>query len=201
MRLCLHLNSGNGGELLKRIEIIEEIVKSTLFQRRPSLLISNLGYCSRELYSLADRASNFYMLGSMGLASSIGLGLSLVRRRRQVIALDGDASVLMNLGTLSTIANFAPTNFHLIIVDNRVHGSTGGQESNTSLRTDLAGIAKEAGVRNVVRVKDRDGLRVILRKLPTVIIAESEPANEDVPIIPLSAREIKKRFTKFIGSS
>ncbi len=101
---------------MQRIEAIA--ITAEVARDQGSLLVSNLGFPSRELYAIGDRPENFYMLGSMGLASSIGLGLSLAHRKKKVIVLDGDGSILMNLGTLATIANYAPSNYQLIILDN-----------------------------------------------------------------------------------
>ena len=112
-----------------------------------ALLISNIGFPSRELFAAKDRTENFYMLGSMGLASSIGLGLALARPERKVIVLDGDGSVLMNLGTLATIAHHAPENYLLVILDNCCYGSTGSQPTCTHLGTDLAALATGGGSR------------------------------------------------------
>ena len=93
------------------------------------------------------------MLGSMGLASSIGLGLALARPERKVMVLDGDGSVLMNLGTLATIAHHAPENYLLVILDNCCYGSTGSQPTCTHLGTDLFALAKAAGVKKVRAVE------------------------------------------------
>jgi sulfopyruvate decarboxylase subunit beta len=187
--------------VLKRIEVIEEVVKSSQYVEHGALVVSNIGYCSRELYSIRDQDNNFYMMGSMGLASSIGLGLALANQgRRDVIVLDGDGSVLMNLGTLATIANFAPRNFRLIIVDNHSHGSTGGQKSDTALRTNLATLARAAGIENVVRTSNRKKLQFLLSKgskSPSLIVAECSHSNAEVPIISLSPVQIKKRFMNF----
>ena len=158
-------------------------------------LICNLGYASRELFHAADRPSNFYMMGSMGLASSIGLGLALARGRR-VLAVDGDGSVLMNLGGLSTIAHFGPPNLVVVILDNAVHGSTGNQPSPTALGTDLAEVARASGVASVARV-DRvsDLLRAVQEAQgPAVILARVYEGNEDVPVVPLAAPALRDRF-------
>ncbi len=185
---------------MKRIEVIQEVVGSEW--GRKGLIVSNIGYASRELYSVSDRSNNFYMLGSMGLASSIGIGLSLAHSRRHVIVLDGDGSVLMNLGTLATIGNSAPSNFHLVIIDNHVHGSTGNQDSHTAMRTSLAKMSVTAGIQEVTEVKTQATLKRLLsgRHLPTAVIVLCEPFNADVPIIPLSPTSIKKRFARFINS-
>ncbi len=77
------------------------------------LIVCNIGDPSRELYSVRDASNQFYMLGSMGMASSIGLGIALARPDKHVLAIDGDGAVLMNLGTLATIADQRPDNYLL----------------------------------------------------------------------------------------
>ena len=158
-----------------------------------ALIVCNIGFPSRELYAAADRPENFYMLGSMGLASSIGLGLALARPERKVIVLDGDGSVLMNLGTLATIANHAPDNYLLLILDNCCYGSTGSQPTCTSQRTDLALVARAAGVQQVRTVTTPEGLFDAL-SCRGVIVARVEPGNADVPLIDITPERIMKRF-------
>ena len=95
------------------------------------------------------------MLGSMGLCSSIGLGLAL-SQKKDVISIDGDGSVLMNLSTLTTIGNRAPNNFTLLIIDNGSYGSTGDQKTFTSEKTSLQKIAKGSGCKNVIECSGID---------------------------------------------
>ena len=162
--------------------------------RVPGLRVCNLGFPSRELFHHADSAENFYMLGSMGLASSIGLGLALAQSRR-VIAIDGDGSVLMNLGTLATIARYGPRNFLLVILDNGVHGSTGNQPTATSFGTDLSALASGAGVPRVRAVRTPAALRQAVRlRGPAVVVAKVEPGNENVPVVALSPTALRDRF-------
>jgi sulfopyruvate decarboxylase subunit beta len=174
---------------MKRIEAIAAVAENA----GDALIVCNIGFPSRELYAAHDRPDNFYMLGSMGMASSIGLGLALARPERRVIALDGDGSVLMNLGTLATIANHAPENYLLIILDNCCYGSTGSQPTCTHSGTDLAKMAKAAGVANVRTIEDSYCLQQAL-KGSGVIVAKVEAGNADVPIIDLSPEQILKRF-------
>jgi len=185
-------------ESLRRIDVIREIAASNYGTK--GLVVANIGYSSRELYAISDRPNSFYMLGSMGLASSIGLGLALVSRRYQIVVIDGDGSVLMNLGTLASIANFASDNYHLVIIDNHAHGSTGNQSSLTAMKTDLLKISAGAGVRSAVRVRSRTQLIRLLRdqSLPTVLIADCTPYNADVAPVPLSPIQIKNRFMKSV---
>lgn len=177
-----------------RIEAIALAAEAAAAQ--DALLISNIGFPSRELFSVKDRPENFYMLGSMGLASSIGLGLALARPERKVMVLDGDGSVLMNLGTLATIAHYAPHNYQLVILDNCCYGSTGSQPTCTHLGTDLSALAKAAGVKNVNLVERTEDLHQALFEDDLVVIVKVEPGNAPVPIISLSPEEIIERFIR-----
>ncbi len=174
---------------MKRIEAIDAIAKAA----GDALIICNLGFPSRELYAVADRPENFYMLGSMGMASSIGLGLALALPGRRVIVLEGDGSVLMNLGTLATIANRAPENYLLVILDNSCYGSTGSQPTCTHLGTDLEKMAKGAGVARTRTASEAGDLCLAL-KGNGVVIAKVEPGNADVPVISRPPNEILTKF-------
>ncbi|MFA6372871.1 MAG: sulfopyruvate decarboxylase subunit beta [Methanothrix sp.] len=178
---------------MKRIEAIAQAVEAA--EACGALLVCNIGYPSRELFSVKDRPENFYMLGSMGLASSIGLGLALAQPERKVMVLDGDGSVLMNLGTLATIAHHAPENYLLVILDNCCYGSTGSQPTCTKLGTDLFALAKAAGAKNVREVLRVEELAPALQD-PGVVIVKVEEGNADVPIISLLPEEIIERFIR-----
>ena len=121
---------------MNRFELLN-LLQSTI---QDQLVVCNIGLPSQELYKINDRPNYFYMLGSMGLASSIGLGLSLAVDKN-VISIDGDGSVLMNMNTLATIGNRAPSNYTLLIVDNGSYGSTGDQKTFTNERTSLRDVA------------------------------------------------------------
>ena len=187
---------------MKRIEAITLTAETA--QEEGALLISNIGFPSRELYAAKDRPENFYMLGSMGLASSIGLGLALGLAQglpaRRVIVLDGDGSVLMNLGTLATIAHYAPENYLLVVLDNCCYGSTGSQPTCTHLGTDLAAIAEAAGVDSVQEVDILDDLPLALAGRG-VVVAKVEAGNASVPVIDLSPEEIIERFMRSAQSA
>jgi sulfopyruvate decarboxylase subunit beta len=174
---------------MKRIEAIDAIAKAA----GDALIICNLGFPSRELYAVADRPENFYMLGSMGLASSIGLGLALSLPSHRVIVLDGDGSVLMNLGSLATIANRSRDNYLLVILDNGCYGSTGSQPTCTSMETNLAHIAKACGV---LKVKTVDNIEDLANSVSGkgVIVVNVEMENADVPIIDIPPAQILRRF-------
>ena len=122
------------------------------------VVVSNLGQASLELQQSADRPLNCYTFGSMGQCSSIGLGLALARPDVRVVCLDGDGSLLMNLGSLCTIATEAPRNIALVIWDNEVHQTTGGQPTATAARSSLAAIARGAGVEKALEVRTEEEL-------------------------------------------
>jgi thiamine pyrophosphate-dependent acetolactate synthase large subunit-like protein len=115
------------------------------------------GYISRAGHAARDTERCFYMIGSMGLASSIGLGIALAEPAERVVVLDGDGNVLMNSGTLCTIAASAPANFRHVCFDNGAHASTGGQRTITDhIRLDE--LARAAGYRWVARVETPEAL-------------------------------------------
>ena len=117
------------------------------------LVVTIMGACAQELYDLGHKENFFYLQHAMGLASSIGLGLAMHLPRERIVVLDGDGSVLMNLGTLATMARYRPRNLVQIIFDNGSLLSTGGFDSHTTSGiTDLAAMAKGAGLERVSAV-------------------------------------------------
>ena len=136
-----------------RSEILKEIAPIL----RPHLVVCNIGLPSQEMHMIDDQPTNFYMLGTMGLASSIGLGLAL-SQPKTVISIDGDGSVLTNLGTLPTIANNVADNFILLIVDNGSYGSTGDQPTYAGNRLLTCGATAPAP-RASIRPRMRGGRR------------------------------------------
>ena len=118
-------------------------------------IISANGFMSRDLFEVNDKESNFYMIGSMGLASSIGLGIALKNPKKQIFVFDGDGNILMNLGSLVTIGSLKPKNLVHIVFDNSSHESTGGQPTNSS-QINLAKIAKAVNYKIfVVQTKNK----------------------------------------------
>ena len=125
---------------------------------RPSdVLIATTGYTGRELYALEDCPNHFYMVGSMGCAASLGLGLAQVQPRRRMIVLDGDGALLMRMGVLATIGYERPQNLIHILLDNQLHESTGGQ-STVSHSMDFCAIAAACGYENTWRITSLDEL-------------------------------------------
>ena len=176
---------------MHRIDALKIIVRI----RGGDLIVCNIGDPSRELYSVRDAANQFYMLGSMGMASSIGLGVALARPDKGVVAIDGDGAVLMNLGSLATIADQKPDNYLLVIVDNGVYGSTGGQPTFTSKLADLASIARGAGVREVRVARTEVELESSLGSMVSgVLVVKVDTVGADGPIIDIPPRQIVHRF-------
>jgi sulfopyruvate decarboxylase subunit beta len=146
------------------------------------LVVTIMGACAQELYNLGHCDNFFYLQHAMGLASSIGLGLATHLPDERVIVLDGDGSVLMNLGTFATLARYRPKNMIHVVFDNGSLLSTGGFDSHTTSGiTDIAAIARGAGIQNVASVDtamefgeafmaalERDDLSVIVAKVAAV---------------------------------
>ena len=171
---------------------------------RDHLVICNIGLPSQELHMIDDQPTNFYMLGTMGLASSIGLGLALAQEKT-VISIDGDGSVLTNFGTLPTIANNVADNFILLIIDNGSYGSTGDQPTYAGKKTSLTKVAQACGCDNVIECKAEDTAQVmkdaIASKKMTVIVCKCESGNIPVPNITMDQVVIRDRFMKALEAA
>jgi thiamine pyrophosphate-dependent acetolactate synthase large subunit-like protein len=117
-------------------------------------IVAGIGNTNFDLAAAGHRPQNFYMLGSMGLALPIALGGAVAQPERRFVALEGDGSLLMNLGCLATIASVAPRNLTIIVWDNGLYQITGKQRAATSSVTDLVGVAKAAGIAKSVWATD-----------------------------------------------
>ena len=181
---------------MRRFEALQQIMKAV--GNEP--LVCNIGHPSQELFSIRDRKENFYMLGSMGLASSIGLGISLSSDRK-IVVIEGDAAVTMNMGTLATIGKNKPKNLLLIIIDNGANGSTGDQPSFTAENLDLEGVAKSCGIENTLVLTEEEGIYPVILDLlqldegPYLVVIKTEQGvQENVSVIPIDGLTIKDRF-------
>ena len=125
------------------------------------LLVSTTGMISREVFASNDRQGNFYMIGSMGLASSLALGLALLQPQRPVFVLEGDGSAMMSLGTLPLIGAEVPRNLVHVILDNEAYETTGSQPSISS-KVPLASIGKASGYSTVQQAEDGHALNEAL---------------------------------------
>jgi len=180
-----------------RYELLE-IIAPYLGNR---VVVSNLGWPSKELYALKHQPSNFYMLGSMGMVSPIGLGISLCSKK-EVVVIDGDGSLLMNPGVLATAAHCSPENLTILAIDNSSYGSTGSQKTLTGSCVDLDLVARGFGIGHVVKVSTREQLIAAMatdRKGLKFIHALALPGNKDVPNIPIDHLTIRDEVRGFIG--
>ena len=178
---------------MERYDAIKEIMQSI----DEELVICNVGFCSRELYEINDRPKNFYMIDSMGLASSIGLGLALAKPYEDVVVIDGDGSLLMNMGSLVTVFANNPSNLTWIVIDNGDYGSTGNQDTYAQV-VDLVDIARGVGFKNSYYSDDVDLKEFIRSDDASFIVYRTEAGNSDAPIIDIDPITIKERFMSSI---
>ena len=160
-------------------------------------IISANGFISRDLFEVCDKNSNFYMIGSMGLASSIGLGVALKNAKKKIFVFDGDGNILMNLGSLITIGITEPKNLVHVIFDNSSHESTGGQPTITN-KIQLSKIAKSANYK-VFQIKTKNQLVKIFQKIksisgPIMIIVKIKKGGVISKRINIEPTKIKNRF-------
>jgi len=170
---------------------------------KDDIALFTTGFISREANHARDRASNFYMVGSMGLLSAVGAGIALCAKDQKVVIVEGDGSAFMCLGNLAVIGKERPSNIIHIALDNGVYGSTGGQ-SCVSKEIDISKIASACGYKKVETVKDADNLKKSLQEMlygkgPAFIrVSVSGDFNKNIPRINLTCEQIKKRFMKFL---
>jgi thiamine pyrophosphate-dependent acetolactate synthase large subunit-like protein len=164
-------------------------------------IVASLGHLAYDLFVARDRPQNFYTWGSMGVASSIGLGLALARPDTRVFVLDGDGSLLMNLGSLATIGLLQPSNLVLVVMDNEEYATTGGQPTPTAHGADLEGAARAMRIARATTVRGEEELRRAVAHTdgPLMIVAKvGESAPTAKP--PLDCVFIKQRFMSAIGN-
>jgi phosphonopyruvate decarboxylase len=162
------------------------------------------GYICRESYSLGDRPQNFYMIGSMGLASAIGLGLAIARPQQRTVVFDGDGNLLMNLGILAMVGGLAPRNLVHCVFDNEVYGSTGNQRS-PSREVALHRLAAAAGYRTSVAVTEPRAIESAVTSAlagdgPHFVLVKVTTEEADVPRIPFTPAEIRDRFRASVAA-
>jgi sulfopyruvate decarboxylase subunit beta len=170
------------------------------------LVVTIMGACAQELYDIGHKDNFFYLQHAMGLASSIGLGLAMHLPQERVVVLDGDGSVLMNLGTFATLARYRPANFVHIIFDNGSLLSTGGFDSHTTSGiTNLASMARAAGVEHVTSVDSVMGfgdavIDALNRREMSVIVAKVAAVGPNHYGMDLHLPENAFRFKRWIAA-
>lgn len=181
---------------MRRDEAIKTVCE--ILNKKDVLIFTN-GKISREGYLKCDDKRNFYMLASMGKASSIGLGIALSKPERTVIVFDGDGNILMNLDNLAMIGYFKPKNFIHIVLDNRIYATTGWQET-LSDKIELDKVAKSCGYNNVMNVKTEAEILIAIKECYNldgphfILIKIDKEELEGTKIIPYNPLEIRDRF-------
>src|SRR6202158_3256716 len=145
--------SYDNAKVVNRFDLTKRLVAKL---KNEEAVIGGIGNTNFDLWSAGHRPQNFYMLGSMGLAIPIALGVALAQPRRHVVALEGDGSLLMQLGCLATIAMRAPKNLTIVVWDNGIYQITGGQPTASASAADLGGIARGSGIAHSSWAADED---------------------------------------------
>ena len=199
MRQSSSKTTGNA-KVMNRLELTKRLVARL---ENDEAVIGGIGNTNFDLWEAGQRPQNFYMLGSMGLAFPIALGVALAQPKRRVVALEGDGSLLMQLGCLSTIAALAPKNLTMVLMDNGIYQITGGQATPAAAASDLVAIARGCGISESAWASDEEDFERLVQvalsaTTPTLIAAriDSEPGVGKTNRDPVQIRE---RFMRGIG--
>jgi thiamine pyrophosphate-dependent acetolactate synthase large subunit-like protein len=188
-------------KVLNRADLSRRLVSKL----RDQAVVAGIGNANFDLYAAGHRAQNFYMLGSMGFACPIALGVALAQPERGVIALEGDGSLLMSLGCLATIATVKPRNLTLIIWDNGIYQITGKQATATSHSTDIVAVAIGAGIANSSWVRDEAHFEELLGRGfgeggPVLLAAKIDDKPGEIQP-PRDPALVRNRFMKGLGNA
>lgn len=190
----------NQRKIMNRADLTRRLVGKL---RQDEAVVAGIGFTNFELWGAGNRPQNFYMLGSMGLAFPIALGVALAQPHRKVIGLEGDGSLLMQVGALGTIASLRRTNLVLIVWDNGGYQITGGQPATTATVTDLVGLARASGIEKSAWAEDEgDFERLVERALvedgPTFIAAKIDQ-QRPTKTTHRDPVQIRERFMRGLG--
>ena len=184
---------------MRRIEALEALYP----ELEQSIVVTIMGAVAAELQSIGHKPNFFYLMHAMGLASSVGLGIALARPQQPVVVLDGDGSVLMNLGGLTTLARYRPRNLVHVVFDNESLLSVGGFPTATSTGSDLAAIAKGAGVPRTATSRTLDELKDAFTEARrandlTTLVAKVDAVGPSSYITDLSLLENRYQFARYL---
>ena len=191
--------TAHNAKVMNRFELTKRLVAQL---KREEAVIGGIGNSNFDLWMSGRRPQNFYMLGSMGLTIPIAFGVALAQPERHVVALEGDGSLLMMLGCLSTIAVQTPKNLTMVVWDNGMYQITGGQPTASGATTDLVAVARGCGLANSAWAADEEEFdRLFVEALkggPTFIAAriDDKPGTGTTDRDPVQIRE---RFMRGIG--
>jgi thiamine pyrophosphate-dependent acetolactate synthase large subunit-like protein len=187
-------------KVMNRFDLTKRLVAQL---KHDEAVIGGIGNANFDLWACGPRPQNFYMLGSMGLAVPIALGTAIAQPRRHVVALEGDGSLLMQLGCLATVAMRAPKNLTIVVWDNGIYQITGAQPTATAVSADLVAVARGAGIADSAWAADEDDFERLLAAAlkgggPSLIAAriDGEPAVATTERDPVQIRE---RFMRGLG--
>jgi thiamine pyrophosphate-dependent acetolactate synthase large subunit-like protein len=190
----------HNAKVMNRFELTKRLVDQL---KRDEAVVGGIGNANFDLWASGQRPQNFYMLGSMGLTIPIALGVAIAQPRRHVIALEGDGSLLMQLGCLATVAERAPKNLTMVVWDNGSYQITGSQPTASAATADLVAIARGAGLANSAWAVDEDDFdRLVTSALkggvPHLIAAriDNKPGVATTDRDPVQIRE---RFMRGLG--
>jgi thiamine pyrophosphate-dependent acetolactate synthase large subunit-like protein len=190
----------HNAKVMNRFELTKRLVAKL---KHEEAVIGGIGNANFDLWMSGQRPQNYYMLGSMGLTIPIGLGVAIAQPQRHVIALEGDGSLLMQLGCLSTVAMQAPKNLTMVVWDNGLYQITGGQPTASASVADLVAIARGSGIANAAWADDEDDFdRLFTAALenggPTLIAAhiDNKPGTGTTDRDPV---QIRARFMQGLG--
>ncbi|NKB38644.1 MAG: phosphonopyruvate decarboxylase [Gammaproteobacteria bacterium] len=192
-----------GNNLPSRQEILQEVLKNSPIDK--SVIIATTGFTGRELYAIDDRHNQLYMVGSMGCASSLGLGISLARPDLKVIVIDGDGAALMRLGNFATVGTYAENNFFHILLDNEVHDSTGAQ-ATVAGNVEFADIASACAYGLSYSGNDSGLIETLLNSVETAgprfaHLKIKAGTIQDLPRPNVTPETVLRRLMQHIGSS
>jgi thiamine pyrophosphate-dependent acetolactate synthase large subunit-like protein len=185
---------------LNRTALTQRLVRRLTHEEA---VVAGIGNTNFDLFAAGHRPQNFYMLGSMGLACPIALGVALAQPERGVVALEGDGSILMALGCLATIANARPRNLTIIIWDNGIYQITGKQQTATGKDTDIVAVARGAGIAASEWVRDEAHFEGLLDRRfdeggPVLLAVKIDDAPGQAQT-PRDPALIRNRFMKGLG--
>ena len=194
------MTRAHNAKVMNRFDLTKRLVAQL---KHDEAVIGGIGNANFDLWACGPRPQNFYMLGSMGLAVPIALGTAIAQPRRHVVALEGDGSLLMQLGCLATVAMRAPKNLTIVVWDNGIYQITGAQPTATAASADLVAVARGAGIANSAWATDEDDFERLLAAAlkdggPSLIAAriDGEPAVATTERDPVQIRE---RFMRGLG--
>jgi phosphonopyruvate decarboxylase len=196
----LPVDESDSSQRVTRTEALELILESL---SGDEAIVATTGKTGRELFTLADRPNHIYVVGGMGTASAIGLGIAHALPRQKVVVIDGDGAALMKLGCLATVGYYQPANLLHIILDNEQHDSTGGQQT-ASPTVRFADVAAATNYRRAFTATGRHSLAHGLRELrgrdgPSLLHAKIQPGSPPQLGRPtVKPHEVKARFMEFL---